>query len=90
VKGTFYSLGGLSLSRHSLVLEPGPVLSPRETEVLQLLAAGLSNRAIAKDLWLSDQTVKFHLQKIYRKLGVSNRTEAARYAHEQRTMRAAL
>ena len=47
------------------------------------LANPFTNRAIAKDLWLSDQTVKFHLRKIYRKLGVSNRTEAALYAFQR-------
>jgi DNA-binding NarL/FixJ family response regulator len=60
----------------------GAGLSNREVEILQGVARGLSNRAIASELWLSDQTVKFHLHNVYRKLGVSNRTEAARYAYE--------
>ena len=60
----------------------GAGLSAREVEILQGVARGLSNRAIASELWLSDQTVKFHLHNVYRKLGVSNRTEAARYAFE--------
>lgn len=60
----------------------GAGLSSREVEILQGVARGLSNRAIASELWLSDQTVKFHLHNVYRKLGVSNRTEAARYAFE--------
>jgi DNA-binding NarL/FixJ family response regulator len=47
------------------------------------VARGLSNEAIAKELWVAEQTVKFHLTNIYRKLEVSNRTEAARYAFEQ-------
>jgi two-component system, NarL family, response regulator LiaR len=81
VHGTFYSFGGLPLPE--LARTGGDAaLSTRELEVLQGVAAGLSNRAIAKDLWLSDQTVKFHLHKIYRKLGVANRTEAARYAFQ--------
>jgi DNA-binding NarL/FixJ family response regulator len=42
---------------------------------------GLSNREIGRELFLSDQTVKFHLNKIYRKLGVGNRTEATGIAH---------
>ena len=58
-------------------------LTWRELEVLQRVAAGLSNRAIAQDLWLSDQTIKFHLRKIYRKLGVTNRTEAALHAFQR-------
>jgi DNA-binding NarL/FixJ family response regulator len=57
-------------------------LSEREAEILGGVARGLSNRAIAKELWLSDQTVKFHLHNIYRKLEVANRTEAARYAFD--------
>src|SRR5206468_691378 len=44
---------------------------------------GMSNAAIAKQLWVAQQTVKFHLTNIYRKLGVANRTEAARYAYQQ-------
>ena len=46
------------------------------------LARGLSNEAIGKELWVAEQTVKFHLTNIYRKLGVSNRTEAARLAYQ--------
>ena len=44
-------------------------------------APARSNEAIAKELWVSRQTVKFHVRNVYRKLGVSNRTEAARYAY---------
>jgi DNA-binding NarL/FixJ family response regulator len=40
----------------------------------------MTNRAIAKDLWVTEQTVKFHLTNVYRKLGVANRTDAARAA----------
>ena len=57
-------------------------LTDRQVEILQAVTRGLSNRAIAKELWLSDQTVKFHLHNIYRTLGVSNRTEATKYAFE--------
>jgi DNA-binding NarL/FixJ family response regulator len=56
-------------------------LSERETVVLEALARGLSNREISRELWISEQTVKFHLRNLYRKLGVSSRTEAARYAY---------
>lgn len=56
-------------------------LSDRETVVLEAVARGLSNREIARELWISEQTVKFHLRNLYRKLGVSSRTEAARYAY---------
>jgi DNA-binding NarL/FixJ family response regulator len=69
--------------RDSIKASSAAALSTREIEVLQRVAVGLSNRAIAKELWLSDQTVKFHLRKIYRKLGVTNRTEAAVYAFQR-------
>ena len=60
---------------------PGPaLLSPRETEILRLVASGVSNSRVAAELWVTEQTVKFHLSNVYRKLGVSNRTEASRYA----------
>ena len=57
-------------------------LTAGELRILTALAAGRSNKEIAKELWLSDQTVKFHLRNIYRKLGVANRTEASRFAYQ--------
>jgi len=60
----------------------GPALTPREREVLGAVATGLTTRAISRDLWLSEHTIKFHLTNIYRKLGVSNRSAAVRYAVE--------
>ena len=60
----------------------GPELSKREVTILHALQSGLSNKQIAKELFLAEQTVKFHLTNIYRKLGVSSRTEAVRYAFE--------
>ena len=59
-----------------------PGLTPRETAILQAVAGGLTTKAISQDLWLSEHTVKFHLTNIYRKLGVSNRSAAVRYAFE--------
>jgi DNA-binding NarL/FixJ family response regulator len=56
-------------------------LSSRELAVLRALARGLSNKEIGRELWVTEQTVKFHLRNIYRKLELANRTEAARYAH---------
>jgi DNA-binding NarL/FixJ family response regulator len=56
-------------------------LTERELTILRAVASGLSNRAISKEMWVTEQTVKFHLTNIYRKLGVANRTAAARYAH---------
>ena len=55
-------------------------LTPREMDVLQLLAEGLPNKAIARHLGISDQTVKFHLASICGKLGAENRTDAVRLA----------
>ena len=57
-------------------------LSKRELTILQALQSGRSNKQIAAELFLAEQTVKFHLTNIYRKLGVSSRTEAVRYAFE--------
>ena len=64
---------------------PDPVeaagLTEREVTMLRLLASGLSNKAIGQELWVTEQTVKFHLNNLYRKLGVPNRTAAARFAY---------
>jgi DNA-binding NarL/FixJ family response regulator len=56
-------------------------LTDRELEILQVVAAGLSNGEVASRLWVTEQTVKFHLRNIYRKLDVANRTEASHFAH---------
>jgi DNA-binding NarL/FixJ family response regulator len=56
------------------------LLTAREVEVLKLVAVGRSNADVAKRLWVTEQTVKFHLSNIYKKLKVANRTEASRYA----------
>jgi DNA-binding NarL/FixJ family response regulator len=56
-------------------------LTRREREILALVAEGHSNRELARRLWVTEQTVKFHLSNIYRKLDVANRTEASRWAH---------
>jgi len=56
-------------------------LSKQELVILKALVSGRSNRQIAKEMWLAEQTVKFHLSNIYRKIGVRNRTEAVRYAY---------
>jgi DNA-binding CsgD family transcriptional regulator len=58
-------------------------LGDRELEVLQLLAAGQRNRAIAAKLHISENTVKFHLRNIFRKVGASSRTEAIAMAHSK-------
>ena len=55
-------------------------LTRRELEILRLTAEGYSNSQLARMLWVTEQTVKFHLSNIYRKLQVANRTEASRWA----------
>ena len=55
-------------------------LTKRETEILRYAADGRSNLQVAKILWVTEPTVKFHLSNIYRKLGVTNRTEASLWA----------
>jgi DNA-binding NarL/FixJ family response regulator len=61
--------------------EPG-LLTRREREILSMVAKGSSNGELARELWVTEQTVKFHLSNIYRKLEVSNRTQAARRGWE--------
>lgn len=57
-------------------------LTERERTILAAVMRGLSNKAISQEFWVTEQTVKFHLSNVYRKLGVPNRTAAARFAHE--------
>jgi len=58
-------------------------LTGRERAILQALARGLTNDEIARELWVTQQTVKFHLTNIYRKLGAKNRTQAMRLAQQR-------
>jgi two-component system, NarL family, response regulator LiaR len=71
-------MGGPSpgLAPHSTAEPPVEALTPRELEVLQLLAQGLSNRSIAEALFISDRTVQAHLTSIFAKTQVSSRLEA--------------
>lgn len=61
----------------------GAPLTPRESEVVELLVEGLSNKAMAARLGISDQTVKFHVASVCAKLGAANRTDAVRRAIRQ-------
>jgi len=58
-------------------------LSPRETEVLILVANGLANKQIARELGISQKTVKAHLVSVFQRIGVSDRTQAAVWAHRR-------
>jgi DNA-binding NarL/FixJ family response regulator len=81
VDGTvFHAIGLPELSDEAVGKANG--LTERELAILKAVARGLSNSAIGKELWVTEQTVKFHLTNIYRKLDLANRTEAARYAYE--------
>jgi DNA-binding NarL/FixJ family response regulator len=66
-------------TRHDPAKEAG--LTEREVAILMALGNGMSNKQIARQLWLAEQTVKFHLTNIYRKLGVASRAEAIHYAY---------
>ena len=76
----YHALGVRQDAETSAVRDTG--LTEREIAILKAVAGGFSNQAIGRQLWVTEQTVKFHLTNIYRKLEVGNRTEAARYAYE--------
>lgn len=71
---------GNSLSQE---LPPSPCLTKREMQLLGLVADGSSNKAISQSLSISENTVKYHLKKIFQKLGVQNRTEAVTRALQE-------
>jgi DNA-binding NarL/FixJ family response regulator len=67
-------------NRHGRQSNRLPGLTRREAEILDLVSEGHTNGQVARMLWVTEQTVKFHLSNIYRKLGVANRTEASHWA----------
>ena len=75
---TVYHAFGLEAAEQTNPLD----LTEREQTILSAVADGLSNKAIGGQLWVTEQTVKFHLGNVYRKLGVSNRTAAVQIARE--------
>jgi len=76
----FFAVGGAESTDDHLARTVG--LTDRELTILRALARGLSNKQISQELFVTEQTVKFHLSNIYRKLDVSNRAEAVGYAHQ--------
>lgn len=66
------------LARRDAVEKAG--LTKRELEILRLVSQGRTNTELARSLWVTEQTIKFHLSNVYRKLDVSNRTEASHWA----------
>jgi DNA-binding NarL/FixJ family response regulator len=81
LEGTAYHAHGMpELSPETVATNAG--LTRRELDILRRLIHGLSNKDIAAELSIAEQTVKFHLTSVYRKLGIRSRTQAARWAHE--------
>lgn len=72
----------MASQRQTAVAKPAINLSAREIEVLRLLAQGLTNQQISRELTVSENTVRFHLKNIFEKLAVTNRTEAAAWYFE--------
>ena len=81
ISGEGFAVWGATVLEEVAPTDGAAALSEREAVVLEAVARGLSNREIGRQLWISEQTVKFHLRNLYRKIGVSSRTEAARYAY---------
>jgi len=77
-------LGAGTEPRPVLVPDTGETLTPREVEILRLIVAGAGNRAIAEQLVITEGTVKSHVHRIFRKLDVTSRTQAAARARELR------
>ena len=81
IGGTVFStVGATEASTPSGAKAAG--LTDREIAILTELASGKSNDEIAKELWVTQQTVKFHLTNVYRKLGAKNRADAVRQAYQ--------
>jgi DNA-binding NarL/FixJ family response regulator len=78
------SVSSALVTRHlELAADAHSRLTKREREILDLVAEGLPNAEIGRTLWITEQTVKFHLSNVYRKLGVSNRTQASQWTHRR-------
>ncbi len=85
---SLYFSGGPEVSRVAPSAEADDVgLTRREREILEYVAEGSTNGDVARTLWVTEQTVKFHLANIFRKLDVTNRTQASRWAHTHGLLR---
>ena len=82
IGGTVFSTVGQPRRRRRRAAPRRPGLTEREVAILTELASGKSNDEIAKELWVTQQTVKFHLTNVYRKLGAKNRADAVRQAYQ--------
>jgi DNA-binding NarL/FixJ family response regulator len=82
VEGNVFQWGAAAAARSEREAVKKLGLTERELSILEHLGAGRSNKEIAKALWLAEQTVKFHLTNIYRKLDVTSRAEALRSVYE--------
>jgi LuxR family maltose regulon positive regulatory protein len=71
------ALGETTGERLPVAVAPVEALSDRELEILEMLVEGYSNKRIGAALFISENTVKYHLKNIYGKLGVGNRTQAS-------------
>jgi DNA-binding NarL/FixJ family response regulator len=79
ITGTAFQPVGVTMSDDTRIARSAG-LTDREIEILRCVARGKSNKTIGRELWVTEQTVKFHMSNIFRKLSVTNRTEAARWA----------
>jgi DNA-binding NarL/FixJ family response regulator len=79
VRGTAYHALGLPSLRMETAATLG--LTARELSIVQAVARGKSNQAIGQQLFVTEQTIKFHMTNVFRKLSLANRTEVARWAH---------
>ena len=71
------------LKREAATRQIAVILTPREIEIVRMVAEGLRNKVIAERLYMSEGTVKVHLHNIYEKLKVNSRLQLARYARDQ-------
>jgi len=89
LSGESFQVWGAHVEQTTHESDPIAALSEREAAVLDAVARGLSNKAIAHELWISEQTVKFHLRNVYRKLDVETVAEALRIALDHHLVDAA-